>query len=208
MQQGTRSSISAGGQVRYPDLELLPRLEREWEFGVGDVSSSASDMMQQQQQRVGSSAYSSGSDGRGELPRFDVVDYEGVGYGSDDGADAGGRYTGDGHAAGVLSEMYRQAMYSGGRTVSDSTEETRGGGYTRYNDNLSPVERASLSPRYKPKPKPIQTLSHDVSTSPSASSAVVNHLRRSTLDFARDIQEDEQRARQRLMDTVDGMVEY
>lgn len=189
MQQGRRSSISAGGQVQYPDLELLPRLERDFVYPTSD-------------QRITSSFYSSDKD---KSPKFDAVDYEGDEYGSDmDTQDMPGYSD---HAS-TLSKMYQQTIYGGTRTVSTSTEASRHA-YHRYNNSSRLEESALDMPTTRPdflmpeyRPKHLTGSSHLLSPSKSDSEMAV---RRSTLDFAKDVKEHKMQSHQLLMDTIDGI---
>lgn len=190
MQQGTRSSISAGGQVQYPDLELLPKLERE--------------LIHPSDQRMASSYYSSDQE---KSPKFDPIDYEGGGYGS--GIDIQSMPSYSDHVS-ILSNMYRQTIYGGIRTVSDSTESSRhasaqhntGSRFSQTSpDNL--ITRPNfLFPEYTSKP-----LGGSSSMLSPSNSDPEMGVRRSTLDFAKDLKQHKMQSHQQLMNTVKGISE-
>ena len=179
MKLGTRSSISAGGAVRYPDLELLPRLEQDFaEFSGSYYSSSDPDKTLQ----------------------FGPVDYEGHGYGSDLDLQSIS-YTGD--RASELSKMYQRAIFGQTSEVIDSADASR-----QVSASL-PVEPSLLGDSVQKhddldEMKDISELLGSDS-SPACSTQVLS-VRKSTLDFARGVKLQEAEYCEILLDGVEDVV--
>ena len=179
MQLGTRSSISVRGRVRYPDLELLPRLEQDF------IQSSAT---------LGSGSYYSGDPDKGL--RFDAVDYEGNGYGSNLDLQ---RIPYAGDRASDLSKMYRRAIFGQTSEAIDSAGASRQVSTSlpvEYAPQADPVQKHNDSASKKDVFKP------SIESGSSSSPTEALKVRRSTLDFAKDVRLQEAQSRQVLLDEV------
>ena len=123
MERGYRSSVSTGGETKYPDLELLPKLEpATFVIPPSPIISGKRDA------GSGSSAYGSTS-----------PDYSGVGYGSDLDLTELPQ-----HSARTWSKIYRQVIQL---PTSDEEAEDE-----EVNGKLLGVKRPDLlSPNYIPR---------------------------------------------------------